>query len=249
MLCHCRYFTNMIGISKTLSCNKQGYLHCTEEIETRYSLKCKLTLNLEVASQKKDWNELPRQWWNRVLYLCTQCASFLGKVTSVSYGYHSLLASNWLSGKKLKRNRLIGVILRKCNCWVSHPLKQIIICILMKKQFWSIDSILIGKTSSSFLIFSSWFIASMRNLRKKSCDTGFTINLFPDLQVIHKKRLPETQILLPKYQLRSISMGRLRAMTQSDKGSEKKTATQLTKIRTQHAGLSTVNSIASYKCR
>lgn len=167
--------------------------------------------------------------------------------------FHVATTLYWLQTgfqeKKLKRNRLIGVILRKRDCWVSHPLKQIIICILMKKQFWSIDSILIRKTSSSFLIFSSWFIPSMRNLRKKSCDTGFTINLFPDLQVIHKKRLPETQIWLPKYQLRSISMGRLRAMTQSDKGSEKKTATQLTKIRIQHAGLSTVNSITSYKCR
>lgn len=57
----------------------------------------------------------------------------------------------------------------------------------MKKQFWSVDSILIWKTLPTFCIFSLWFTPSMRNLRKKCCCTGFTVNLSPDLQVIHKK--------------------------------------------------------------
>lgn len=83
MLCHCREFTNMIGISKMLSYNRQGYLHCSEEIETSYSLKCKLTLNLEAASQKIELNYHDSD--EIVLYLCTQCVSFPGKLTSVSH--------------------------------------------------------------------------------------------------------------------------------------------------------------------
>lgn len=72
-----------------------------------------------------------------------------------------------------------------------------IICILMKKQFWSIDSVLIRKIPSSFLIFSSWFIPFMRNLTKKS---SFHNKSFSRLTGYSQKRLRETQIWLLKYQ-------------------------------------------------